>query len=413
VDAKTEEFKRGWRILVAASLGVAFGASPLPFHAIGPLTVPLSEEFGWGRGDVQFALFLFKVAVVVLVPIIGGFADTLGVRKVAIAALAAFGLLFASLAFTPDSLPVFYLIWVLAGALGSFSTPVSWSRGVNGWFVQGRGLALAIMLTGTGLTAAVLPSFTTYFIQSYGWRVTFFALGMLPLLVAMPFVVAWFREAHEKRGQPASAAARPIVQGATMAMALRDYRFWVLGISSVLIAVGMGGTISNFVPLLVDRDFDRQSAATIAGAIGITIVVGRLGTGYLIDRFWAPGVTLPLLVMPALACLILASQNVPSSYALAAAIMIGLATGAEMDLVAYLTARYFGLAHYGKIYGVQYSLFALVSGISPFLFGKVYDRFGNYEPMLYAAAAGFIVGGGLLLTMGRYPTFRPAVPQPA
>jgi len=410
-NVNVDEFTRGWRILFAASLGVAFGASPLPFHAIGPLTVPLTEEFGWGRGDIQFALFLFKLAVVVLVPVIGGFADRAGVRGLAIASLAAFGLLFASLAFTPDSLLTFYLIWILAGALGGFSAPVSWSRGVNGWFVESRGLALAVMLTGTGLTAAMMPAYTAWLIENFGWRITFVGIGMLPLLVAMPFVVAWFREAHDKRGP--SSSARPIAQGVTMATALRDYRFWALAVSIVAIAIGMGGMISNFVPLLMDRDFERQSAGNIASVIGFTIIVGRIATGYLIDRYWAPGVTFPLLTMPALACLILAGQEVSSGYALAAAVMIGLAAGAEMDLVAYLSARYFGLAHYGKIYGVQYSLFALISGLSPFLFGSVYDHFGNYQPILYVAAAGFLIGGCLLLTMGRYPDFRPLVPQPA
>jgi OFA family oxalate/formate antiporter-like MFS transporter len=86
--------------------------------------------------------------------------------------------------------------------------------------------------------------------------------------------------------------------------------------------------------------------------------------------------------------------------------MIGLATGAETDLVAYLTARYFGLRHYGRIYGVQYSVFALTSGIAPFTFGKVYDVYGSYLPMLHVAMVTFVLGETLLLSMGRYPSDR-------
>ena len=81
------EFRRGGAVLFAAALGTAFGASPLPFNSIGPFTKPLAEEFGWGRGDIQLALFCFTAAVVLTVPYVGGLADRIGVRKVALGTL--------------------------------------------------------------------------------------------------------------------------------------------------------------------------------------------------------------------------------------------------------------------------------------------------------------------------------------
>jgi MFS family permease len=91
--------------------------------------------------------------------------------------------------------------------------------------------------------------------------------------------------------------------------------------------------------------------------------------------------------------------------ALLAATLIGLAAGAETDLVAYLTARYFGLANYGRLYGLQYSVFGFASGISPFLFGKVFDLTGSYQPILHVAAVLFVCGAVALLMLGRYPVF--------
>jgi MFS family permease len=85
------------------------------------------------------------------------------------------------------------------------------------------------------------------------------------------------------------------------------------------------------------------------------------------------------------------------------ALLIGLAAGAETDLVAFLTARYFGLAHYGRLYGLQYAVFGFASGISPFIFGRVFDQYGTYRPILIAAAILFVVGATALLTLGRYP----------
>jgi len=400
------EFRRGWPVLVAAALGTAFGASPIPFNSAGPFTKPLAEEFGWGRGDIQLALFWFTAAVVLTVPFIGGLADRIGVRKVAIGALALFGITFAALAFTPASLFAFYLLWVLMGALGGGSTPVTWTRAVNSWFVHNRGLALALTLMGTGVTAAFLPSLATWLIEHYGWRKAFIGISLLPLAVALPVVIWLFREPEAKDAH--EFIAPPSRVGVTVGQALRDYRFWVIAVSILFVAIGVGGSITNFQPLLMDRGFQAQEAAKIAGVIGVSVIVGRLLAGLLIDRYWAPLVTLPMLALPALACFLLAQPEVPAFAAILSAMLIGLAAGAETDLVAYLTARYFGLANYGRLYGLQYSVFGFASGISPFLFGKVFDVTGSYQPILYVAAVLFVLGAVALLTLGRYPKFEEA-----
>jgi predicted MFS family arabinose efflux permease len=400
------EFRRGWPVLVAAALGTAFGASPIPFNSAGPFTRPLAEEFGWGRGDIQLALFWFTAAVVLTVPYIGGLADRIGVRKVAIGTLALFGLTFAALAFTPASLFAFYLLWVLMGALGGGSTPVTWTRAVNSWFVHNRGLALALTLMGTGVTAAFLPSLATWLIEHYGWRKAFIGISLLPLAVALPVVIWLFREPEAKDAH--ELIASPSRVGVTVRQALRDYRFWVIAVSILFVAIGVGGSITNFQPLLMDRGFQPQEAAKIAGVIGVSVILGRLLAGFLIDRFWAPLVTLPMLALPALACFLLAQPEVPAFAAILSAMLIGLAAGAETDLVAYLTARYFGLANYGRLYGLQYSVFGFASGISPFLFGKVFDVTGSYQPILYAAAVLFVLGAVALLALGRYPKFEEA-----
>jgi len=406
------EFRRGWPVLVAAALGTAFGASPIPFNSIGPFTRPLAEEFGWGRGDIQLALFWFTAAVVITVPFVGGLADRIGVRKVAIGALALFGVSFAALAFTPASLFAFYLLWVVMGAVGAGSTPVSWTRAVNAWFVHNRGLALALTLMGTGLTAALLPSLATWLIEQYGWRRAFLGISLLPLAVALPVAVWLFREPNARDSMQLVAPAS--LTGVTVRAALRDYRFWVIAGSILCVAIGVGGSVTNFQPLLMDRGFDPPQAARVAGVIGVSVIAGRLIAGVLIDRYWAPLVTLPMLALPALACFLLAQPNVAMPAAVLSAILIGFAAGAETDLVAYLTARYFGLANYGRLYGLQYAVFGFASGISPFMFGKVFDVTGSYRPILYVAAVLFVVGAVALLSLGRYPRFdeAPRAPTP-
>lgn len=399
------EFRRGWAVLVASSLGVAFGASPIPYNSLGPFTKPVTEELGWGRGEFQFSILWFTLGVVCVVPIVGALADRFGVRRMAILTLTLFGLGFAALSLTPASIGAFYAIWLVVGFAGGGSTPVTWTRAINGWFVENRGLALAITLLGTGITAAFLPTLAIWLIEHFGWRWAFVGIALLPLAVALPIAIAWFRDPPTHAATAGGGApAHRVEGGVTLGEAVRSYRFWVLIVSILLVATGIGGTITNFVPLLQDRGFPALEAGRIAGAVGISIMFGRVFAGFMMDRFWAPGVVFPMLVLPAVACLLLMG-DIGAGTAVLAAVLVGFASGAETDLVAYLSARYFGLRHYGRIYGAQYAVFGIASAIAPPLFGTVYDKTGSYNAILVTAAIAFGIGAALLLTMGRYPVF--------
>ena len=126
-------------------------------------------------------------------------------------------------------------------------------------------------------------------------------------------------------------------------------------------------------------------AGGLAAILGVSVMVGRLLIGFLIDRIFAPYLTAVVFALVGLGCLSLAIGGL--DYALVAAIALGFAVGAEVDLIGYYTARCFGLAHYGAIYGLQYSIFIMGAGISPILIGHIWDVTGNYDLGLMLAAA--------------------------
>ena len=90
---------------------------------------------------------------------------------------------------------------------------------------------------------------------------------------------------------------------------------------------------------------------------------------------------------------------------MAGALLLGFAAGAESDLIAYLAGRYFGMAHYGKIYGLLYMPFGMASAVSPAIYGAVRDATGSYDAMLAIAIGLFAIGALLPLTLGRYSDF--------
>jgi len=410
--AQRGEFSLGWKVLLAALLGVAFGASPIPYNTVGFTVEPLIAEFGWTRTQILLPITIFGVIASLLAPFFGSLADKYGVRKVALWSVLAFGLSFGAIALTPtaaitSTLYIYYALWVLLGLVGIGSTPVTWSRAINLWFFRSRGLALGIMLLGSGLAAVLVPPLAVWSIENYGWRMMFVVIAALPLLIALPLGYFLFREPRPEERPAGISGASGQLTGVTLAEALRDYRFWLIWASIAIIAGSFGGAFINLPSMLADRGMEAQTAAFVMSMLGLGIISGRLITGALLDRFWQGVVAFPLLCLPSVTCLILLSDGMSFPLAALAGFLLGFAAGAESDLIAYLTGRYFGMAHYGKIYGMLYMPFGLFSAFSPILYSYVRDTTGSYDPILTAATVTFVIGGGLLLFLGRYPTSFP------
>lgn len=65
-----------------------------------------------------------------------------------------------------------------------------------------------------------------------------------------------------------------------------------------------------------------------------------------------------------------------------AVFLVGLAFGAEMDVMAFLLGRYFGLHNFGKAFGVAFAAFVLAGGLGPLIMGFVFDKTGSYRMAL-------------------------------
>jgi MFS family permease len=406
------EFRRGWKVLVAALLGTACGASPIPFQTMGFFIGPLQDEFGWSLRDISFGVLIYGVLGALLAPLFGWFADRYGVRPVALLSTTAFGLAFGALSLTPDSLTGFYAIWFLIGLVGIGSTPITWSRAVNLWFFRNRGLALGLTLVGTSIAALVLPILTVTLIETYGWRSAYALLALLPLGVALPVALAWFREPRpEERPVELTAAigsGQTTLPGFTLGQVLRTGRFWILAASILCVAFAYGGALVHMPQMLKGQGFSGEQTALVMSLLGLSIFAGRIVTGLLLDRFWAPLVTLPILSLPALSCFVLSGDSLTLPLAIMTGLLLGFSSGAETDLVAYLASRYFGMGHYGRIYGSLYMVFGIASAASPAFYGAVRDAQNSYDSALFSAAVLFVLGALLLLTLGRYPETFPS-----
>lgn len=125
--------------------------------------------------------------------------------------------------------------------------------------------------------------------------------------------------------------------------------------------------------------------------------------GYLVDKFWAPLVAAVVLIPAAIACSLIQLPLEFAAYAFAA-MVIGMATGMEFDMLGFLAARYLGLAYFARIYGRLYIFVALGAGLAPPAFGLAYDVFGDYSWPLTISAGLLVFGAAGFMALGRYPT---------
>ena len=184
---------------------------------------------------------------------------------------------------------------------------------------------------------------------------------------------------------------------------LRSSVFLRLFIASVLFTFTLIALVVHFVPILKDRGADPMAAAGVASLVGLFSIVGRLGTGVLLDRFRAALVGAGAFLLPILAsALLLFWGKNPAAQSVAAAV-IGLTLGSEIDVIVYLTTRHFGLKNFGALYGGLLTALSIGTAAGPLAAAAIYDAKGSYELFLWLTT----------LSMGMSALALASLPQPA
>jgi len=408
-----KEFKYGWPVVLSSALGIGIGMSPLPFYTIGVFVAPFMKEFGWRVDQIMLALLIFSMTALFTSPLIGYLTDKIGVRKMVLISVVTFSLSFMAFSLNNGSPYLYWGLWVLLALFGSGTLPITWTKAVNGWFYKKRGLALGLSLLGTGFFGSFAKIYAAYFIEHYNWQTAYVALAMLPLLITLPIAYLFFRNTDDPKVQDKVRRMKEelpylndiaVTQqpGHSYSEAMRDYRFWILALSFIPISLAIGGPIPNLETILSSKGFELTDAVYIASLIGVSVVVGRLVGGYLLDKIWAPGVSFVIFMIPILACYIFMQGTLSFPMAMLAVCILGVSAGVEYDLMAYLVSRYFGMKNYSAIYGTLYGFFAIGAGFGPYIYARSYTITGSYATIFFYAIFAFIIGAVPLLFLGKY-----------
>lgn len=400
---------RGWWIVAVAVVAQCFGTAPLLVYTFGIFAKPLVQAFHTNRGSIALAVSILDIVNTLTAPVAGRLIDRYGARRITILSFVGLTLALAGLSFARPPLWILYAAYATGGLLGIATTPVTFSRVVANWFDKKRGLALGLASTGVGLGIFIVPPFAQFLIDERGWRTAYLGLGALSLVIALPIVWIFLKGTPEEVGllpdgaSAPSEHATPRLQqsGMTVAEAIRTVTFWQLcGVFFCVAACG-NGTIAHIVPLLTDRGMPGHSAALAASLFGVASILGRVGNGYLVDRFFAPRVAAVLFGGAAAGVAILWT-GASGAAVYFASIFVGLAIGAESDVMPFLVSRYFGMRSMATLYGFIFGSYTLGNATGRYLFGTGFDATGSYRTPLACAFAVLLVAVIATLLLGKY-----------
>lgn len=388
-------------LVAGAMIGLALGFAVVYFGTLGVFLKPIAGEFGWSRGETSSIVSVALLGSAIGTPLLGVLVDRIGpVRPLLICVLALSMALYV-FSILPNNRPLFAGLSFLFGIVAIGTGPSIYLAGLQHAFDRRLGLALGIAMAGLGIGATFAPSMAQVWVANEGWRGAYQILAVLALgggLIATA-LIAFGQPLHARIAEGSMKTGT----GFRLGEAMRDWRFWGLCLAIFLGTSAGLGTVVHTVPLLTDRGLTPATAAQVAGGIGMGLVVGRLGSGFLMDLIFAPLVGAAGFLLGIVGLMVIASQISTAFVVIApAALLVGLALGVEGDFAAFAVRRYFGNRSFGSVYGIVYAFYTLGGVVGPTLFGLAFDRFGGYGAILVAAMIAFLIAMMLLLALGPY-----------
>lgn len=394
------EWRQHWKVVLAAVAGMSIAT--LPSYSAGLLYAPFEQEFGWARAQVAAPHIIASISGIVFSPFIGALIDRHGPRRIGLAAAILMCLFVPLVSLVgPEfwTLVAFYIAMSLPVVLVQ---PMVWTSAITSLFSSGRGFALAVTLCGSGIGSILIPPLTFELISNFGWRTGFVLLGAIWGAGTIPLVALFFRGARDGAGASSLPVDHPTLRQVISGEVL-SRRYVQLLLAGFCFAIVAVPAITQMVPILGGNGLSLREAAYVAGFAGFASITGRLTIGLLLDRLSGRLIAIGCLALPVIGALILIHNPGSVPAATAAVLVFGLALGAELDIMAYLTSRYCPVRSFGLLFGIIGGAIGIAGSLGPIALNAVYDATGSYHPALWAMIPVCLIAALLFLLLGPYP----------
>lgn len=378
----------------------------------GVLLEPMQRDLGWSRAEISTGPVVVSLMGLFFAAPAGHLIDRLGSRITGLIVVATTFLSILAMSQVGGQLWQWWAAWSIFGIAGSFTSTV-WMAPVSTVFTKGKGMAIALTLSGASVSAALSPPIAEYFVQHYSWRTAFLALGILWCGLVLPLILICVpRKPKENEGGPAKpqtsaekeTAARKL-GGYTPREGFRSRNFWLIFFAALISMLTGLALLLNLVPVLTFTGISRSDAVMIAGVMGVASLIGRLIGGWLMDNFEVRRLAMIASVASMLFPLTLVIAPGIVWAAMAALIVHGVLGGLKMSAIVYLTSTHMGARSFGLFYGTISTTTTVAMGVGPLIANYIYDLTASYTPTIWAAIPGFLVAAVCFAALGPAPDF--------
>lgn len=390
---KDGEFRTGWTALLAATAGMSAGLGLNAYinNIFGPY---LLEAFNWSKAE--YALNgAISIITVLWIPFIGRMADVFGVRNVAIIGIIAYPLSFVLMGLMTGDVRVLYAIHFMQVIFCASTTATVYCRVVAERFSQQRGLALAVCAAGPAVAGAIASPLLTSYIDANGWRSGFHVMAVFSGLLGVLTLALLPKKSRARKTDAPRPSAR------------KDYRaifsspaFRVIAVSAFLCSLTHALATSQVKILLGDHGVSDVGAGYMVSVFAIGVILGRLVAGVALDKWPTHIVSAIGMGLPCIGTYILATDTTQIVMLGLAIILIGLSFGAEADILAYVTARYFPMHIYSSVMGLLTTAVGLAIGLGSGLLSYMLSKTDSFTAFLLVGGTLVLIGAVNLLRLG-------------
>jgi sugar phosphate permease len=356
------------------------------------------REFGWSRTVVTSGNAISKLVVGPLFGIAAGWVvDRFGPRRLMMAGILMAGAALAALGVV-SALWMFYVAYFV-NALGYVcGGPLPNQVLLANWFDRTRGRAMGMAYLGIGIGGAVVPWIAHWTTDLWGWRVSLAFLGVLIVVLALPFAYVVRERPPAERPIDTRTTTKSGASAVPLSAVLKRPAFLALAVGSMCSIAAVGGTNQHLkLYLTLDRAFAQADAARVVSLVLALSIAGRLLMGWLADRWPKKRVMLLVYALIVLAIPLLALTSSPV-WTAGFAILFGLGLGGEYLIIPLVAGELFGLAVLGRVMGIVLTLDGVAEATAPMAVGYLRDVTGSYDAG-FAVLIGAAVAGAVAVAL--------------
>lgn len=398
-DSGGPRFFYGWTIVILLFYTVMHTAGN-QFYGSSVFMPRVLDDLGISAFAFTAAGAVWAVVFGLSSPLIGGWLQRFGVRKVFIAGVCAAGVTGYLFSLITE---IWHLVLVnlTTGVVAAATILVPTQTAITTWFDRFRGRAMALAMMGIGFGGFWVPLFITWLVSNWGWREAVRIGAVLNYLIVLPPLLIWLKNRPADVGQhvdgiapgaeEAAAGGRRLV-GVSAARALRTPTFWLIMAVYLLQLYVQSGVQMN-TQTFAEKELGLSMGMAplfISFALFVTIPM-RFVMGYLCDRIDPKLVMATAGAFLAVASTIIWFGMIELGWIgygpiVAFALVQGIGISGNAIGLPILVGRCFGEREFSKIIGLVMTSFAVGVIFGPPSMGLIFDTTGSYQ-MAYVATS--------------------------